>query len=169
MSQENLKDIEFNEHIQRNIGLFNEVLEKCGELPLLENENFTTFLDFQTNSNSLVLEYLQKKENTISITIWFEYDYLRIDIDEIPETFEWAKEHIDKDEGKVVEFIENLFTGYILIDYRGKSARFVQMFDKNGHFFISFSRNVLLHLFSHYLLRQNDYRRLYLPAFKKIK
>lgn len=115
------------------------------------------------------METTNNIKNTLPITIWFEADDLRIDIDGIPETFEWAKKHIDQDKNAVIQFIDNLFTGYVLIDYRGSSARFVQMFDADGFFVRSFSRNVLLHIFGLYLLRQKDYRKLFLPLFNKLK
>lgn len=167
MNQENLKNFEFNEYILRNISLFDEVLEECGESPLLENKNFATFLDFPISSNTLTLEYLQKTENTVSMIIWFGYNSLRIDIDGMSETFEWAKKHIDESPEKVVDIIRNLFTGYISIETR-RSSRFVQMFDSNGFFDDSFSYNNLFHMITgRYLFRHKDFRRLYLPMFSK--
>ena len=173
MSRINLNDYEFDEQLLKNIRLFDEVLSEFGEPPLLENQNFTIHQD-QNLSPDYVVTYLIMEstnivKNSLPISILFEGNDLRIDIDGIPETFVWAKENIDEDRNKAVEFLENLFTGYILIDYRGTTARFVQMFSADGHFIMSFSRNVLLHLFGRYLFRQKDYRRLFLPIFKKVK
>ncbi len=114
MSQTNLKTYEFESYLLYNVKLFDDVLVECGEPPLLENENFSTFWDFLTTSNYLLLEYLQKKNNTIPLTIWIENDSLRIDIDGIPETFEWAKKHIDEDRGIRLQNLLKIFLQIIL-------------------------------------------------------
>jgi hypothetical protein len=42
---------------------------------------------------------------------------LRIDIDLIPETFEWSNKTLEESEREVIDFIKELFTSYILLEY----------------------------------------------------
>jgi len=112
-----LKDYEFDEQVLKIVRLFDEVLNELCEPPLLENRNFKVVSDFTLFPTYLVMKTANNIKNTLPITIWFEGDSLRIDIDEIPETFEWAKKHIDQDKNAVIQLIKNLFTGYVLIDY----------------------------------------------------
>ncbi len=169
MSEINLKEFEFDEQLLKNVGLFDEVLREAGELPLLENKNFSPFLDFSITPHSLVLELTSSKANILPITIWFEPDGLRIDIDGMNETFDWSKKQIDETREKVIELIRNLFTGYVLIETR-RASRFIQMFDTDGFFVNSFSYNNLFHMITGlYLFRYKNYRRLYTPIFSKTK
>lgn len=167
MSEINLADIEFDESLIRNVRLFDEVLKELGELPLFENRKFTVYSSPGIFPHYLVMETTNEKENTVPITVWFEGDSLRIDLEEISETFDWSKENIDNEREKVVEFIRNLFTGYILIETRGAS-RFIQIFDADGSFVQPLSYNNLFHMLTGlYLWRHKNYRRLYLPMFSK--
>lgn len=45
-NETNLKDYEFDEKLLKNIRLFDEVLTELGELPLLENQNFSIVSNF---------------------------------------------------------------------------------------------------------------------------
>ncbi len=163
----NLSNYEFDEQLLANVRLFDEVLEELGEPPLLENKNFSTFLDFPIAPHYLALEVVSKQENTLPITIWFEANDLGIDIDQIPETFEWSEKQINESKEKVTDLIRNLFTGYVLIETRGGS-KFIQIFDANGFFVNASSVNNWLHFFTGlYLFRYKNYRRLYLPIFSK--
>ena len=169
MSEINLKDFEFEDFLLDNVALFDEVLRQLGEPPLLENENFTVWSSPGVLPNYLVLENAGEKANALPMLIWFEGEDLRIDIEGISETFEWAKKHIEEDRNSVVELIRNLLTGYVLIESRGGS-RFVQIYDSNGFFVNAFSRNNWLHFFTGlYLFRYKNYRRLYLPMFSETK
>lgn len=169
MSNTNLKNYEFENYLLDNVKLFDEVLNELGEPPLFENDNFSTFLDFPITLNYLVVELNSSKASTLPITIWFEGDSLRIDIEQMSETFDWSKKQIDETREKVIELIRNLFTGYVLIETRGAS-RFVQIFDATGFFVHSFSYNNLFHMLTGlYLFRYKSYRRLYLPVFSKTK
>ena len=97
--------------------------------------------------------------------IWFEGDALRIDIDQIPETFEWANKHIKEDRNSVLELIRNLLSGYVLINERG-SSKFIQIFNSSGDFVNCQSRNNLFHMITgRFLFRFKDVRKLYLPLF----
>ena len=173
MSDISLKDYEFDEQLIKNVGLFDEVLIECGEQQLLENQNFTVAKNFDLSPNYivsyLIVESTHKVKNSLPIRILFEGDGLRIDIDGIPETFEWAAKHIDEDRNSAIELIRNLFTGYVLIETHGAS-RFIQMFDANGDFLDAISHNNLFHMITGlYLFRYKNYRKLYLPTFSKKK
>ena len=118
MNETNLKNYEFEDYVLENIKLFDEVLNELGEPALLKNKNFSPFLDFLTTSRQLVVELDSLKPNALPIVIWFEADGLRIDIEQMNETFDWSKKQIEESGEKVIELIKNLFTGYILIETR---------------------------------------------------
>lgn len=167
MSEINLKEFEFESFLLDNVKLFDEVLQELGEPPLFENSNFSVYSSPGIYPHYLVMETNNEKENTLPITIWFEARDLRIDIEEINESFDWSKKQIEENRASVLEIIRNLFTGYVLIETRG-SSRFIQIFDKDGFFVNSFSYNSLFHMLTGlYLFRYKNYRRLYLPMFSK--
>ncbi len=169
----NLQDYEFDEQLLKNIGLFDEVFSEFGELPLLENPNFTISKNSNLSPNYvvtyLIIESTNIVKNSLPTIIFFEGKDLRIDIDGIPEIFEWAAKHIDEDKNAVVELIRNLFAGHVLVETRGAS-RFVQLFDANGDFINAISHNNLFHMITGlYLFRHKNYRKLYLPILCKTK
>lgn len=169
MSEINLKNYEFESYLLDNIKLFDEVLNECGELSLLENKHFSPFLDFLITSRHLVVELNTSKPNALPIVIWFEAQDLRIDIDQMNETFDWSRNQIQETREKVVELIRNLLTGYMSIETRS-SSRFVQIFDAEGFFVQELSYNNLFHMITGlYLFRHKNFRRLYLPIFSKKK
>ncbi len=166
MNEINLKDYEFDEQLLKNVELFDEVLKELGEPPILENKNFEATLN--TSCCDLAIESTSESSNNLPIFIMFEGEYLRIDIDGIQESFEWSKKHIDKDRNSVKQLIKNLFSGYVLIDYRQGSGRFIQFFDLNGDYIDSQSRNITFHTITgRFLFRHKDNRKLYLPIFYK--
>ena len=173
MSRINLKDYEFDERLLQNIALFDEVLIEFGELPLLENQNFNISKD-QNLSPDYVVTYLIVEstnvvKNSLPTSILFEGNDLRIDIDGIPEIFEWAAKHIGEDRNAVIKLIKNLFAGYVSVETRGAS-RFVQIFDADGEFINAISHNNLFHMIAGlYLFRYKNYRKLYLPIICKTK
>lgn len=167
MKEINLKNYDFESYLLDNVKLFDEVLEELGELPLFENPNFRVFSGTTYFERYLVMETTNLKPNTLPIMIWFETDDLRIDIDRIPETFEWANRHIKEDRNSVLELIRNLLSGYVLIDVRN-SSKFIQIFNGKGDFVNCLSRNNLFHMITgRFLFRFKDVRKLYLPLFTK--
>lgn len=173
MSKINLQEYEFDKQLSKNIRVFDEVLSKFGELPLLENPNFTIYKNLDLSPDYvityLIIESTNIVKNSLPIRILFEGRDLRIDIDGIPEIFEWAAKHIEEDKNAVIELIRNLFAGYVLVETRGAS-RFVQMFDANGDFINAISHNNLFHMITGlYLFRHKNYRKLYLPILCKAR
>lgn len=165
MNETNLKNYEFENCLLDNIKLFDEVLADCNEPPLLENKHFSPFLDFPISSKYLTVELKTLKPNQLPIVFWFEGENLRIDIEQMSETFEWSKKQIEESRDKVIELVRNLLTGCVSIEIHGAS-RFIQIFDANGFFVQAFSYNNLFHLLTGlYLFRYKNFRRLYLPIF----
>lgn len=166
-SETNLKEYEFESCLLDNIKLFDEVLNELDEPPLFENRNFRVFSGITFYERYLVMETTHQKPNILPIMIWFEVKDLIIDIAGIRETFEWSKEQIDKDRNSVIEFIKNLFTGYVLIDEKN-SSKFIQIFNSSGDFVRCQSQNSLFHMITgRFLFRFKDVRKLYLPLFTK--
>ncbi len=173
MSGTSLKNYEFERYLLENVKLFDEVLRELDEPPLFENQNFTVAENFDLTPdysvNYLIMESTNKTKNSLPIRILFEGNNLRIDIDGVPEIFQWAAKHIEEDRNSVVELIRNLFTGFISIETRN-SSKFVQIFDAGGFFVQQLSYNNLFHILTGlYLFRYKNYRRLYLPLFSKKK
>lgn len=133
---------------------------------IFENPNFTFSKD-SSGTNSLGFQIVSSKNNSVILDIFLESDGIRIDIDGISEAFEWSNKDIKNSKEKVAKLIKYLFTGYILIETQNAS-RFIQIFDAEGFFIRSFSRNNSLHFYTGlYIFRYKTYRRLFLPMFEK--
>ncbi|MCA1622505.1 MAG: hypothetical protein LC768_00395 [Acidobacteria bacterium] len=92
--------------------------------------------DFLINRESagtffLQIQILPKNRNTVPIHIFLEGDGLRIDIDGIPETFEWANKDLEESETMVSNFINELLTSYILLEYFGNRTT-MSLFNSKG-------------------------------------
>lgn len=173
MSDINLKKFEFDTRLLENVRLFDEILSEFDEPPLFENPNFRIYknLDLSTDYavTYLIMESTNIVKNSLPTRILFEGKDLRIDIDGIPEVFEWTAKHIEDDKNAVLEIIKNLFAGYVLVEIRAAS-RFVQIFDADGNFINAISHNNILHMITGlYLFRYKNYRKLYLPIISKKK
>jgi hypothetical protein len=92
--------------------------------------------DFHINRESaatffLQIQVLPKNRNTVPIHIFLEGSSLRIDIDGIPETFEWVNKDLEESETMVVSFIKELLTSYILLEYLGNRTT-MSLFNSKG-------------------------------------
>jgi hypothetical protein len=109
-------DFELGEPIVNQIRLMDKVLSELNVASLNENPDFivnresaATFgLDFQVSPQN---------KNTVNLWLVLEGGGLRIDIDLIPETFEWSNKTLEESEREVIDFIKELFTSYILLEY----------------------------------------------------
>ena len=109
-------DFELGEPIVNQIKLLDKVLSELNVAALNENPDFTvrresacTFgLDFTVSPQN---------KNTVNLWIVLEGGGLRIDVDTIPETFEWSCKDLLESEREVIDFIKELFTSYILLEY----------------------------------------------------
>ena len=160
-------DFEIHKDVVDNLAFLDEILVELGVEPALRNKDFevnksgagTNGVDFAVVSN----------ENRCSIEMWILIETwgIRLDIDGIPETFEWTNKQITDSRKSVSDFIKHIFTGYISINAR-RSSRFIQIFDSNGVFVHQQSRNSLFHILTGiYLERNGNQRRLFLPFLTK--
>lgn len=159
-------EFELHREVIDKIAIFNQILTGLNNTSILENSDFILDRD-SAGTNSLRFTVKSPKKNTAQMWLFLESDGVRLDIDGMNELFEWSNEFIKKSREKFVDFIQNLFTGYIIIETRGAS-RFVQIFNEDGFFEHSSSYNNLFHMLTGlYLFRHKSCRRLYLPIYSK--
>lgn len=123
-------DFELGEPIVNQIRLLDKVLSELGVNDLNENFDFvvdresagTFFLRFNVSSQN---------KNTVNIRLLLEGDGLGIDIDGINETFEWSNKNLQESESEAINFIKELFTSYILLEYF-PSRTTMSLFDSRG-------------------------------------
>jgi hypothetical protein len=155
-----------NKSVVTNIELINKILVELNTETLSENKSFHLHKD-SAGTNGIHFTIYSTKDNTAQFELYIESWGIRIDVDDIPELFEWTNEFIEKSETEFTELIINLFTGYISIETRSYS-KFIQLFDSDGFFVDSISHNNLFHMITgRYIFRHKDFRRLYLPMFSK--
>ncbi len=123
-------DFELGEPIVNQMRLLDKVLSELNVANLNENPDFivnresaATFgLDFQV---------FPQNKNTVNLWLLLEGDGLRVDIDRIPETFEWSYKNLLESEREAIDFIKELFTSYILLEYFS-SRTTMSLFDSKG-------------------------------------
>lgn len=123
-------DFELGEPIVNQIRLLDKMLRELNVVNLNENPDFivdresagTFFLRFNVSSQN---------KNTVNMRLLLEGDGLRIDIDGINETFEWSNKNLQESENEVINFIKELFTSYILLEYF-PSRTTMSLFDSRG-------------------------------------
>lgn len=156
---------ELDKTITDKINFLDEILHELEAVEIQENP------DFIINSKSASTFYLQiqiksSQKNTVPIHIFLEGSSLRIDIDGIPEAFEWTNKDIEKPKGYVVSFIKQLLTSYVLLEYYG-SHTIMCFFDNKGQLIYETTLryyNLLPSFFIRFLSRTCE-KKLFLPIY----
>ena len=129
-----LKKLEFNfelgEPIVNQIEFLDKVLSELNVDCLNENPDFIVNRD-SAETFFLIFEVSPQKKNTVNMLLLLEGGGLRIDIDGINETFEWSNKSLQESEREAVDFIKELFTSYILLEYF-PSRTTMSLFDSKG-------------------------------------
>jgi len=154
-------DFEIDKGVIDNVNFLNEILDDLNAGPVTENPDFV--LDKNSSGKFGINIWGRSLKGENSAEMWIEVgsDHIRLDLDGINETFEWANSKKSREE--VADFIRHIFTGHILIETR-RSSRFIQIFASDGSLFHSSSHNNLLHMLTGlYLWRRKTFRRLFSP------
>jgi len=109
-------DFELGEPIVNQIRLLDKVLSDLNVATLNENPDFVVNRE-SAGTFGLNFDVSPQNKNTVHLWLLMEGDGLRIDIDGIPETFEWSNKNLQESENEVIDFIKELFTSYILLEY----------------------------------------------------
>lgn len=160
-------NIEFEESVKLKIELFDDLLSDLGKQTLLENPDFT--LDTESSNAYAAIFAVNSQTNSNAANMWLHVmgDGLRLDIDGIPELFEWSDEQVRDSRKEVVTFLAHLLTGYIMIETHG-SRRFVEIYDSRGNFVDWVSRNKTIHMITGLRVsRFQTHRRLFLPFYQR--
>lgn len=155
-------DFELGEPIVTQIRLLDKVLSELNVAELNENPDFI-FNRESAGTFSLRCQLSPSDKNTVNMHLFFEGDGLRIDIDGIPEAFEWSIKQLQKSENEVVNFIKELFTSHILMEYY-PSRTTMSFFDSNG---VRTDKFVLRRYFSFAgIFRKEPEQSIYFPIYK---
>ena len=152
--------MKFEMQIEHKIELFNEILTDLGKPTILENSNFSS----SELSNELYLELrlLCLDKNTIPMEIRISTVDLQIGLDRVPEVYEWSNNSIDRERGKIVNFIKRLLTSPISVEYCGSNYTAFSILDSNGN--IVFRTPVI----QGFYLRFNCYKKLFSPIYSML-
>ena len=123
-------DFELGESIVNQIKLLDKVLSELNVACLNENSDFIVNRE-SAGTFFLIFEVSPQNKNTVNMLLLLEGGGLRIDIDGISETFEWSNRTLQESEKKAIDFIKELFTSYILLEYF-PSRTTMSLFDSTG-------------------------------------
>jgi hypothetical protein len=123
-------DFELGQPIVNQIRLLDKVLSELNVPTLNDNPDFIVNRE-SAGTFRLDFQIFPQKKNTVDLWLLLEGDGLRVDIDGIPETFEWSCEDLLESEREAIDFIKELFTSYILLEYF-PSRTTMSLFDSTG-------------------------------------
>ena len=123
-------DFELGEPIVNQIKLLDKVLSELNVACLNENPDFIVNRE-SAGTFFLIFEVSPQNKNTVNMLLLLEGGGLRIDIDGINETFEWSNKTLQESEREAIDFIKELFTSYVLLEYF-PSRTAMSLFDSSG-------------------------------------
>lgn len=158
--------MEFEKGVKAHIRLFDDLLAHIGKPPIFENPDFT-FNSESSNAYAAIFDVAsESRQNTVTMWLHLMGDGIRLDLDYIPEFFEWSDKRINEARQEVIDFLFHVFTGFILIEGEG-GRRFVEIYDSTGQFVDLRSRNKLIHMIAGLRVSRNDAsRRLFMPFYE---
>lgn len=119
---------ELGKPVLYQLTILDKVLIDLGLPPVSENSDFV--IHKSSSTFGLDMSVIRLGRNTVPTDFLLEGDGMRIDIDSIPETFEWANESMENSE-EIVDFIKQLFTSYVLMEYCGSHTE-MSLFNSEG-------------------------------------
>jgi hypothetical protein len=123
-------DFELGKPILNQIRLLDNVLNELNVANLNENPDFIVNRE-SAGAYGLDFSVSPQNKNTVQLGLFLQGDGLRIDIDGIPETFEWSDKNLLESERETIDFIKDLLTSYILLEYF-RSRTKMSLFNSKG-------------------------------------
>jgi hypothetical protein len=155
-------DFELGEPIVNQIRLLDKVLIELNVAALNGNPDFIVNRE-SAGTFGLRFQVSPQNKNTVNLWLFLEGDGLRIDIDGIPETFEWAYKNLLESEKEVIDFIKELFTSYILLEYFPLRTT-MSLFDSKGRRTKQYTLRNYLSLMG--LFKRNSEQSLFFPIYQ---
>ena len=121
-------DFEFGVEIHKQLALISAVLVRLGQPAFFDNKDFV--VDTASAGTYNLLATVASESNRVQLD-FFMGTGLRIDLDGIPETFEWSMERLQNQPDVVSEFLYDLLRCYVLVQRSNKRID-VQLFDLSG-------------------------------------
>ncbi len=109
-------DFELGEPIVNQIRILDKVLSELNATKLKENPDFIVDQE-SAGTFGIRFKVSPQNKNTVQMHLLLEGDGLRIDIDGIPETFEWSNKNLEELDREAIDFIKELFTSFVLMEY----------------------------------------------------
>ena len=104
---------ELGDRVVYQLTILNAVLKELGLPPVSESPDFE--IHESSGTFGLDMSVVRSGRNTVPINLYLESGGLRIDVDHIPEAFEWSTQAME-DSSEVRSFIKQLLTSYVLME-----------------------------------------------------
>ena len=122
--------LDFSENTVLAIGVINQVLSDFEAFDIFSNS------EVRINHETLLDNYLQFKlyRNDRHVPLYFEImgGDIRVDIDRTSETSEWRIEQLKNDREEIIDFLKELLTSYVLVEYYGPRHTRISLFGQDG-------------------------------------
>jgi hypothetical protein len=124
----------FSPSLTENIRLLNNVLDTINVPPLFENLILVPDRSGYGSHDAVRFASENLGLNTLPIDLYLFSDSIRIDIFDIPESFEWNNHQIHNDPNSLKAVFLNLLTCYSLLEYKKSphSNSRIYFFDRHG-------------------------------------
>jgi hypothetical protein len=152
----------FDEKVLDKINLLNSIFSELNKPHLFENPNFV--IDDLTWEYWLKIKLHPSNKNCVSINIILATDKVQIDVDNIHEIFEWSNKDLEESRNNVINFIKEIFTSYILLEYCNSNTQ-MYLFNANGLFIKKYNLTTSIGGFIDGFLRRNCNQRLFFPIY----
>ena len=156
--------MEFSDLTMDRIGMFNKIFFELDIPTLFDNIDIVIDKDSLSFRHIIFAIYVENK-TTIPLTVMIEEDSIRLDVCNLPETFEWSKSDIKDERDEIIEFFKKLLTSFVLVEGCGSLHRKSRMylFDEQGVFIEKY----ILRGFAHSYTGWNCDKQMFFPLYPR--
>jgi hypothetical protein len=125
---------EYSDEVKQKLKLVNGILRSVGVPPLFENEYFI-FDSKYASFHGIRFSSETGGDNFLPIDLYLESDSIRIDILDIPESFEWSNKMLANSQDSIANTFTWMLTGFSVLEYCGSphtNSR-LYIFSTEGH------------------------------------
>lgn len=160
------KDFEFEKNIREQIELLNHVLGDVGAPGIFENPHIA-FDERWCFERYLKFRISRQDNNSVTLDFHLMTDGMRLDFDHYQEAYEFSIENLDMRCSNIKETLKRLFSGPILVEYKG-SAQFVNLFNDDGSRYAIWNLGSLLTLLTGTYRKSQEMRQhLFSPIYPR--